>query len=122
MALSLGCANKARLQYTVALQGFLAEYQLPYSRRDRRAGGFIVHRMCTKTRGVTLGALKCREPELLHDEEGARVTYEELRDLEVGYEYDYSNHVPRGTLTAYDLQGYVLYTLRPLPHYYIDRS
>ena len=50
------------------------------------------------------------------------VTCEELRDLEVGYEYDYINHVPRGTLTAYGLQGYVFSTLRPLPHYYIDRS
>ena len=74
MAPSLGCAIEAHLQYAVALQGFLAGYQLPHSRRDRGAGGLIVHRMCTKTRGATLGALKCREPELLHDEdeEGAR--------------------------------------------------
>ena len=50
------------------------------------------------------------------------VTCEELRDLEVGYEYDYFNHVPRGTLTTYGLQGYVLSTFRSLPHYYIDRS
>ena len=74
MAPSLDCANKACLQYAVALQGFLAGYQLPHSRRDRGAGGLIVQRMCTKTRGATLGALKCREPELLYDEdeEGAR--------------------------------------------------
>ena len=51
-----------------------------------------------------------------------RVTYEELRDLEVGYEYDYINHVPLGTLTVYGLQGYVFSTHWPLPHYYIDRS
>ena len=50
------------------------------------------------------------------------VTCEELRDLEVSYEYDYFNHVPCGMLTAYGLQGYVFSTLRPLPHYYIDRS
>ena len=72
MAPSLGCAIEAHLQYDVALQGFLAGYQLPHSRRDRGAGGLIVHRMCTKTRGATLGALKCHEPELLHDEEGAK--------------------------------------------------
>src|SRR5215216_3946855 len=69
MAPSLGCAIKAHLQYVVALQGFLAGYQLPHSRRDRGAGGLIVHQMCTKTRGATLGALKCCEPELLHDED-----------------------------------------------------
>ena len=50
------------------------------------------------------------------------VTCEELRDLEVGFEYDYFNHVPRRMLTAYVLQGYVLSTHRPLSHYYIDRS
>ena len=50
------------------------------------------------------------------------VTCEELRDLEVGFEYDYINHIPSGTLTAYGLQGYVFSTHRPLPHYYIDRS
>ena len=50
------------------------------------------------------------------------VTCKELRDLEVGYEYDYFNHVLHGTLTAYGIQGYVFSTLRPLPHYYIDRS
>ena len=72
MAPSLGFANKAYLQYAVALQGFLVGYQLPHSRRDQGAGGLIVHRMCTKTRGATLGALECREPEQLHDEEGAR--------------------------------------------------
>ena len=62
MAPSLGCAIEAHLQQAVAL----------HSRRDRGAGGLIVHRMCTKTRGATLGVLKCREPELLHDEEGAK--------------------------------------------------
>ena len=83
-----------------------------------------MHQMCMKTRGATLGALKCREPELLHDEdeEGARVTCEELRDLEVGYEYDYFNHVPRETLIAHGLQGYVFSMHWSLPHYYIDRS
>ena len=50
------------------------------------------------------------------------VTCEELRDLEVGFGYDYINHVPRGTLTAYGLQGYVFSTYQSLPHYYIDRS
>ena len=50
------------------------------------------------------------------------VTCEELHDLEVGYEYDYFNHVPRGTLTVYGLQGYVFSTRWSLPHYYIDRS
>ena len=69
-----------------------------------------------------MGHLGCREPELLHDEVGARVTCEELRDLEVGYEFDYFNHIPLGTLTAYGLQEYVFYTLWSLPHYYIDRS
>ena len=77
MAPSLGCAIEAHLQYAIVLQGFLAGYQLPHSRRDRGAGGLIVHWMCMKTRGATLGALNCREPELLHDEddeyqEGAR--------------------------------------------------
>ena len=50
------------------------------------------------------------------------VTCEELCDLEVGFEYDYINHVPRGTLTAYGLQGYLFSTHWPLLHYYIDRS
>ena len=74
MAPCQGCVIEAHMQYAVALQGFLAEYQLPHSRRDRGAGGLIVHRICTKPRGAKLGALKCREPELLHDEdqEGAR--------------------------------------------------
>ena len=48
------------------------------------------------------------------------MTCEELRELEVGFEYDYFNHVPRGTLTAYGLQGYVFSMHWLLPHYYID--
>ena len=39
------------------------------------------------------------------------VTCEELRDLEVGYGFNYFNHVPLRMLTAYGLQGYVFYTL-----------
>ena len=39
------------------------------------------------------------------------VNCEELWDLEVGYEFDYFNHVPLGMLTAYGLQGYVFYVL-----------
>ena len=50
------------------------------------------------------------------------VTCEEIHDLEVGYEYDYINHVPLGMLTAYGLYGYVFFTHWPLPHYYMDRS